>query len=153
MPDKIATDHPFSLSEQHVLRTLAGLVIPASTEYGVPGADDGLIFADILHSAVANAAEVQAGIHFALDAAPELGEKSAGDLLQDAEQLSSRLSHEPTMAALVSLVLQCYYRDDRVLQALGMEARPPFPQGFEVETGDWSMLAPVQQRGKLWRDA
>jgi len=53
----------------------------------------------------------------------------------------------------VSLVMQCYYRDDRVMESLGMEPRPPFPEGFEVEEGDWSMLEPVQRRGKIWRDA
>ena len=32
------------------LRALAGTIIPASTSYGVPGADDELIFNDILRS-------------------------------------------------------------------------------------------------------
>ena len=44
------------------------------------------------------------------------------------------------------------YRDDRVLRSLGMEPRPPFPKGFEVEQGDWSLLEPVKRRGKLYRE-
>jgi hypothetical protein len=54
---------------------------------------------------------------------------------------------------LQRLVLHCYYRDDRVMISLGMEARPPFPKGYEVEQGDWSLLDPVRAMPKLWRDA
>ena len=36
--------------EARDLRALAGIMIPASTVYGVPGADDDRIFADILKS-------------------------------------------------------------------------------------------------------
>jgi hypothetical protein len=32
-----------------------------------------------------------------------------------------------------------------------MEARPPFPQGFSVEQGDWSLLDPVRARAPMWR--
>ena len=32
------------------LRSLAGLIIPASARYSVPGADDDIIFADIVNS-------------------------------------------------------------------------------------------------------
>ncbi len=46
-----------------------------------------------------------------------------------------------------------YYRDDRVMRSLDMELRPPFPGGFTVEQGDWSLLDPVRSRPKLWRDA
>ena len=36
----------------------------------------------------------------------------------------------------------CYYRDDRVMVSLGLEARPPFPKGHVLEQGDWSLLRP-----------
>jgi len=50
------------------------------------------------------------------------------------------------------IIVQCYYRDDRVMQSLGLEARPPFPKGFEVEQGDWSLLDPVRARPRLYRE-
>jgi hypothetical protein len=53
---------------------------------------------------------------------------------------------------LTRIVLQCYYRDDRVMRALGMEIRPPFPKGFEVEQGDWSLLEPVRARPPFFRE-
>ena len=44
MPNELTAD------ESRDLRTLAGYIIPASVAYGVPGADDDLIFSDILKS-------------------------------------------------------------------------------------------------------
>ena len=61
--------------------------------------------------------------------------------------------HLAALAYLTRIILQCYYQDDRVMQSLGMEPRPPFPEGFEVEQGDWSLLDPVRGRPKLYRDA
>ena len=52
---------------------------------------------------------------------------------------------------LTRIILQCYYRDDRVVRSLGMEPRPPFPKGFEVEQGDWSLLDPVRAPDALSR--
>ena len=39
-----------SPAECRDLRCIAGMMIPASTEFGVPGADDDIIFADIVKS-------------------------------------------------------------------------------------------------------
>ena len=55
-------------------------------------------------------------------------------------------------AALGRAILAAYYRDNRVLRALGHEARAPFPKGHEVEQGDWSLLDPVKRRAAFWRD-
>ena len=67
-----------------------------------------------------------------------------------AMQLLSR--EDPVLIALGRAVLQCYYRDDRVLRSLGLELRAPFPQGYTLEQGDWSLLDPVKARsGKLRR--
>lgn len=136
----IATDQPFSVEEQSVLRVLAGMIVATSAEYGVPGADDDLIFADILRSA----SEVEEPVRAAL----ELAANVSVELSQATVELEGRAE----MAPFVSLVMQCYYRDDRVMEALGMEARAPFPLGYEVPEGDWSMLEAVQARGKIWRD-
>ena len=47
----------------------------------------------------------------------------------------------------------CYYQDDRVLAAIGLEARPPFPKGYDVPAGDLSLLEPVRRRGSIVREA
>ena len=55
------------------------------------------------------------------------------------------------LAALVRVVLLCYYRDDRVMGSLGLEPRPPFPRGHVVEQGDWSLLDLVRKRVPMYR--
>ena len=141
MTDTIATDNPFTPQERTILQTLAGMIIPPSSAYQVPGADDDLIFADILNTARANENEVRTALAFA---------QSMDKPLQSA---TAELQGSPELNPVVTIVMQCYYRDDRVMESLNMEARPPFPKGFEVPQGDWSILEPVQQRGKIWRDA
>ena len=63
-----------------------------------------------------------------------------------------RTSGSPLVSAIVALVAQCYYRDDRVMRSLGMEARPPFPRGFEFPDGDWSLLDPVARGSAFYRE-
>lgn len=153
MANEQTTDAPrLTEAEQRALRCVAGMMIPASAEYRVPGADDDLIFADILRStgrdteAIARALadlETRGGGNFAdFDPARQLAVTDGW-----------RAAAGPDFKLLQRLVLQCYYRDDRVMLSLGMEARPPFPKGYVVEQGDWSLLDPVRARPKLWRDA
>ena len=52
---------------------------------------------------------------------------------------------------LMAVTVRCYYGDDRVMRSFGMEPRAPYPQGHEVEQGDWSLLEPVRARGPIWR--
>jgi hypothetical protein len=60
---------------------------------------------------------------------------------------------EPSfLARLAQQTVTAYYQDDRVLQAIGMEARPPFPKGYEVPSGDLSLLDPVRARGRVYRE-
>ena len=70
------------------------------------------------------------------------------------EAVADRLRETGGLALkmLTRIILQCYYRDDRVMRSLDMEVRPPFPIGFELEQGDWSLLDPVRVRPKLYRE-
>jgi hypothetical protein len=84
-----------------------------------------------------------AGGSFA-DSSPSVQHDAAGQFRNEGGSL---------VAALHRVIAQCYYRDDRVMRSLGMETRPPFPKGFEVEQGDWSLLDPVRARPKFYRPA
>jgi hypothetical protein len=64
-----------------------------------------------------------------------------------------RASGGVAAATLARVILQCYYRDDRVLKSLNLELRPPFPKGHTLEQGDWSLLDPVKARPSMWRRA
>jgi len=54
---------------------------------------------------------------------------------------------------LARVILQCYYRDDRVLRSLGLELRAPFPKGHVLPEGDWSLLDSVKARPTKLRGA
>lgn len=45
-----------------------------------------------------------------------------------------------------------YYQHPRVLEALGLEARAPFPGGYELEPLDPERLAAVRSRPRFWRE-
>ena len=45
-----------------------------------------------------------------------------------------------------------YYADPRVVTALGLEARAPFPRGYAVPESDFALLENVKRRGPRWRE-
>jgi hypothetical protein len=132
------------------LRAVAAMIIPASTEYNVPGADDAAIQADMLATLGRDAPAVSAALdHLARLAGIPLAKLDAAQ--REAVAKEFRGSGGAAAATLVRVVLQCYYRDDRVLRSLGLELRPPFPKGYELEQGDWSLLDPVKARPSTLR--
>ncbi|HTT80960.1 MAG TPA: hypothetical protein VMF86_14890 [Stellaceae bacterium] len=134
------------------LRALAGIMIPASAEYAVPGADDPAIQADIVATLGRDAEPVRQ----ALDDLARLAGAPLGDLdpaRREAVATALRAQGGMAVATLARVVLQCYYRDDRVVRSLGLEPRPPYPQGHVLEDGDWSLLDPVRARPPFWRRA
>jgi hypothetical protein len=138
-------------AETQDLHRIAGIMIPASKGYGVPAANDELIFADITRSLSRDAAQVRAAL--AELAVLAGGPFSALDTARAAMVAETFLaSDSPAASVLGRVILQCYYRDDRVLQSVGVEPRPPFPKGHTVEQGDWSLLDAVRSRPKFWRD-
>jgi len=149
MGDYLASE--LTPGELRDLHRLAGFMVPSSTDYRVPGAEDAAIFADIVRSlgrdqndvrkALAMLRELAGGDFAAMDEAK--AEATAMALLR-------RQGRETT--ALGRAVLQCYYRDDRVIRSLGLEPGPPFPKGHTVEQGDWSLLDAVRDRPPMWRD-
>ncbi|MBR0824495.1 hypothetical protein JQ596_03020 [Bradyrhizobium manausense] len=132
------------------LRTVAAMIIPASEEYRVPGADDDAIQADILATLGRDAKLVAE----ALDHLARLAGMPLADIepaARDGVIEQFRASSGAAAATLVRVVLQCYYRDDRVLRSLGLELRAPFPQGYALQDGDWSLLDPVKARVRKLR--
>lgn len=62
-------------------------------------------------------------------------------------------SAEPDFfAELVRQTYIGYYSAPRVVAALGLEARPPQPLGFELEPGDLGPLENVRKRGPIYRE-
>lgn len=139
------TDSSLTPAQADDLRLLAGIIIPASMEFDVPGADDPAIQADILATLGRDAEPVRE----ALDQLATLagGPFAALDpVRREALALGLRAKGGVAVTTLTRVVLQCYYRDDRVVRSLGLEPRPPYPKGHVLPDGDWSLLDPVRAR-------
>ncbi|MEJ2130716.1 MAG: gluconate 2-dehydrogenase subunit 3 family protein [Gammaproteobacteria bacterium] len=152
----IGSDSPLPEAQRATLDAVLNLIIPPSDDGRMPGAVDVDVLKHIRDAAsgiipilreelerLDDDAKVRFGNPFA-----SLVEKDRATLFHEAR------NGDPTfMQGLVVETLTCYYRDDRVLEAIGMEPRPPYPKGYDVESGDLSLLDPVIARGKKFRDA
>ena len=148
----MSVSNELTSAQRHDLRIVAAMIVPASDEYKVPGADDPAIQADMLATLGRDTAMVRQALdHLARLAGQPLADLDAAG--RDAVAREFRASGGEAAAVLVRVVLQCYYRDDRVLRSLGLELRAPFPKGYTLEQGDWSLLDPVKARPSTLRRA
>ncbi len=155
MADLIASDALLTEEQSQTLQLLLNMIIPPDAERGMPGA----VELDFMGYVIEFANDRIEHIQRELDS---LNESSRSQYTVtfpqlddvDREALVKRL-HSTRRQFARNIEVQtmfCYYQDDQVLEALGMEARPPFPKGNEVLRGDLSLLDPVRQRPKLYRE-
>jgi len=148
----MSAENPLTQAQRDDLRVLAAVIIPASAEFDVPGADDPAIQQDIITTLGRDAGAVRE----ALDLLAHLAGQPLAELdpgRREAVATELRATGGEAVATLTRVVLQCYYRDDRVVRTLGLEPRPPYPKGHVLEDGDWSLLDPVRARRRMWRRA
>ena len=135
-------------SERDLLATVVGTMIPADAPLGIPGADDPAILDDLAASLGRDLAAVRAGLAtLAAHGFAGLDRDAREALLNDLARAA-----DPGMAALGRATVSAYYRDARVLASLGMAPGAPFPRGYAIEPGDWSLLDAVRGRAPFWRD-
>jgi hypothetical protein len=138
-------------AELRDLRRLVGFMVPPSADYRVPGADDGAIFADIVRSLGRDQSAVRKALAMLREMAG--GDFAAIDEVEAEATAMALLRREGSeITALGRAVLQCYYRDERVIRSLGLEPGAPFPKGHSLPQGDWSLLEAVRNRPPMWRD-
>ena len=143
----------FTEAELATLASVLDEIIPPSADGKLPGAGQ-----------LGLAGYVVA----ALQRTPELGSMVAQGL-SELDSLA-RNRHAPGFAALtredklqllnewgfvLPLTLHTftgYYQHARVVEALGLEARPPHPKGYHMEPNDLSLLDAVRRRPKLYRE-
>jgi hypothetical protein len=168
--DIIGTDSPVSAVQRATLDAVLNMIVPASEDGRLPSAVEVGVLDHIRDAAagdaVAGAPAAGDPAHDLIDtlreeldrlddqARTQFGGAFAELAADDQQTLVDNIrSNDPRfMSGLAMVTMTRYYQHDRVLEALGMEARAPYPQGYEVLSGDLSLLDPVIQRGKRYRD-
>lgn len=149
---ELRPEQPLAGEELACLAALAGLMIPASAAQGMPGGDDPAIVATLQSAAGRDAPALKRILQTVLTATG--GVPTSREQTSFAERVSVMRGEAPEDFAVVEAVIaRAYYRDPRVLAALGVPPRPPFPMGYAIEETDWSLLDPVRARGNIWRSA
>lgn len=166
LPDKaasgdaalITSDHPIPAPLRETLRRLLDLMIPASGDGRLPSAGSLDLYADRGRLDDAALAVLRDGLSgIAALARERSGREFAA--LDDADAMALvneyRALVPPFFGVFVVQSAARYYQHDRVLIAIGLEPRAPFPLGNDLPEGDWSLLDPVRARaaarGPLYR--
>ena len=139
--------------QERTLGALLNLIIPPSQDRNMPGAAEVGFIAYIQKEN--HVPWIRDGLLSIVDSSHEQygGEFSAltgSEQTQLIDELRRGLMR--FFIRLTNLVMECYYQHDQVLEAIGLEARAPFPEGYSVTEGDLTLLEPVSQRVKLYRD-
>jgi hypothetical protein len=131
-------------------------LIPPCPERGLPGAGElGLAsaVADEIGSAPALVELIAAGLT-RIEANAGAAAGFAGLELDARSRLLHRddTSEPGFVGMLIAPTYLRYYEHPTVLEALGLEARPPHPLGHSLEPGDPALLDPVRRRPRFYRD-
>lgn len=139
---------PLTGDERAELAAVLGVLIPADEARGIPGAD--AVVLDGLCDDRAQIVTIRGGLSLLWG---WVGGRFADEPVARRVELLARLEREQVLLfrALLKAVVSRYYVDDRVLRAIGVEPRPPFPDGYRVEDGDLLLLESVYERGPICR--
>ncbi len=149
------TDASLTPAQLETLRLVLNILVPPSADPRMPGAAEIPVLLGHIAEARTDLAAIRADLE-QLDRAAIARDGAAFASLQEARRRSlldeMRARDPKVLHALALETVTCYYQQDRVLEGLGMEARPPYPKGYQVDPGDLSLLAPVIARGRIYRE-
>ena len=153
--DIIGSDAALDSDQQRTFAVILDMIIPASADGHFPSAAE----MDVLGYVAKTDPKLLETVRLELDRLNNASEDLHGVIFGDADEtarqelLDEIRGKDPQFfRGLAIQTATFYYQDDRVMEAIGMEARPPFPKGYEVPTGDLSLLEPVRARGQIYRD-
>jgi len=139
--------------QNKTLKTVLNLIIPANEDYKMPSAND-VGFYSYMEN-INSESFIQEALITIIDESHNNYSREFSSLSADEQfQLVNVLKrkHNRLFINLTNHVFQCYYQNDNVLEAIGVEARPPFPNGYFVKEGELLLLESVYNRGKIYRD-
>ncbi len=141
-------------AQRAALDALLDVIVPPLPERGLPGASQVGVQGRLLGEARGLLPGVMVGLA-ALEAGARATYGRGFVEVDEAQRLAlteaMRSRDAGFLAELALETVTCYYQDPRVLEAIGVEARPPAPQGYQVIAGDLRLLEPVRRRGEIWR--
>lgn len=146
----------FSAVQERLLDGVLDGLIPPSADGRLPGAGRiGLVAS--LDEALKKAEALRPVIEQGLDTVAQL--VAGGDLAAMSPEERARTMKDLEsrdagfLMTLMFLAYPAYYQHPKVLTALGLEPRPPHPEGYPMKPHDLSLLDPVRGRGKMFRNA
>ena len=149
----------FTPDEERMLTSLLDAIIPGTADGRLPGAG-ALGLVRHIARMVEQTPMLRPVVAYGLSTLDELSRKRiAGgwNALPPTEQTAvlAQFTAEDQffLPAFLFIAYSGYYTAPRVVEALGLEARPPHPAGYAMESDDLSLLDPVRRRGKMYRDA
>jgi hypothetical protein len=137
--------------ERELLSSVLDRLVPARDDGRAPGAG-ALGLADFLATAAARDPELQRALAQSLAALAADGFARLAPDAQTARLTALSQQAPAAFAALVQRTYQGYYQHPRVVEALGLPPRPPFPDGYAVPPTDFALLDPVRAKEKLYRE-
>jgi hypothetical protein len=147
----------FSQDEERLLTSVLDEIIPPSDDGRFPGAG-ALGLADFVEQTLQKTPVLRPVIAQGLSALEDLARSrgargfTALSRQDKLEVLNELATTQP--AFLPGLILQTYagyYQNGRVIEALGLEPRPPHPEGYDLEPGDLTLLDGVRRRPEMYR--
>jgi hypothetical protein len=148
-------DSGFSSHEARALASVLDEIIPPSGDGRLPGAGELGLVRYIEQQASELRPTILQGLS-ALDehargrGAQEFAALSGEDKLEALNELAT--AQPAFLPGLILHTYAGYYQNDRVLEGLGLEPRPPYPDGYKMEPIDLGLLDAVRRRNKLYRD-
>lgn len=139
-------------STRVLIGRIARSLIPECEQRNLPGADDPAILDSACAKISARIPHVERLLEYAFAGFGDATDVARSDPAAFAAALASAREQTPHLfAQIVPAIVQSYFADPRVLEALGRSATPPFPRGNSLPASDWSLLDPVRQRGPIYR--
>lgn len=139
--------------QERTLNEILNLIIPPSNNGEMPGVLD-VDFLAYIHKEN-HLQWIRKGLNIIIEESHNKYGRELSELNSNVQtQLIDKLGRRVNLffQSLTTQVMHCYYQHDDVLEAIGLEARTPFPEGYFITDGEISLLEPVYLRGKIYRD-
>jgi len=148
------TSATLDAAELGAFTALLDTLIPPIPERGLPGAGE----ADLARTIDASVPDLRTALRPGLARLDEMARARGAEAFADlpraerTDALSALVDDDPGfLPGIVYHTYAHYYRSPAVLEALGLEARPPFPLGYRMEPFDPDTLSTVRGRAPFYR--